>query len=203
MYIPGADGSVYHFHENDILAICTKAKQVPDVPPLKEGIRLRLPKKIDWSLVQRFISIARYYGLEHQVEFHSEVYWNLLTQEYRLVIPKQKASLGHVEATSNFLLECPSIDWIKVMEIHSHHVWEATPSLQDDESERQTILYAIVGKIDEFFPQITVRTFFQGKHLPINPWEVFESPFPTCTESLSQVEIVEGRAKDDSTPAWI
>jgi hypothetical protein len=194
MYIPGADGQVYHLHENDLLAICTKADKVPSVPVLQEGIRLKLPRKIEWSLMERFIAIARYYAFQHTVEFHSEIYWNPNLGEYRMVIPNQKVSMSYVEPQSHFVGE----DWIKVVEVHSHHYWEATPSSTDNQNERQTILYVIVGKLQEFFPQITVRTFFNDKHYPINPWEVFESPVPEWTDSLPQVEILKGGNEDDS-----
>ena len=79
------------------------------------------------------------------------------------------------------------------MEIHSHHTMQPYPSQQDNESERGPLLYAIVGNIDKFFPDITVRTFdmTNQKHIELDAWKLFENPFlmDAVAHDLSVVEV--------------
>lgn len=83
----------------------------------------------------------------------------------------------------------------KVLEIHSHHTLSlgAKPSETDDKNERSTIIYAIVGKTDHYFPEVTVRTFNTStqKHVPLTLEQVFKTPFnnPTNQYDLSGVEV--------------
>ena len=62
-----------------------------------------------------------------------------------------------------------------VMEIHSHNTMPAVFSPTDNKDERMTRLYAVVGKLDHFFPDIKVRCSVGGKFVEISPNDVFES----------------------------
>lgn len=70
----------------------------------------------------------------------------------------------------------------------------AIPSSIDNESERQSgILYAIVGKVNKLFPEITLRIFDQSSesHINIEPTSIFESPFElTASYDTSMVEVL-------------
>lgn len=97
-------------------------------------------------------------------------------------IPKQKAHSLWVEVTESPYETAVKIlkrKCIKCMEIHSHHIMPAIPSSQDDESEVMPILYAIIGSVDKFFPDLIVRTYDMdsGKHIKLNPLSIFENPF--------------------------
>ena len=69
---------------------------------------------------------------------------------------------------------------VKVMEIHSHNTMDAYFSAQDDRSEQVPILYAVVGRVLDFFPQLLVRTCLDGEYLMIDPHIVFEPPFESA-----------------------
>lgn len=71
---------------------------------------------------------------------------------------------------------------ILVMEIHSHHKMPAKFSSIDNEEQKETILFAVVGSIDKFFPDITVRASCAGKYIPVDPGDVFESPNASLTD---------------------
>jgi len=177
IYVPASDGHVYHLREGEVLTVCRKANQVPFVPPLREGVRFNLPKKIPFGLLQSFISNARFYAHEFHVEFHAEIYWNRENAEYEMFIPKQLASKVNVEPVEELINAENALKFCKVLEIHSHHFWDASPSSLDDQNERGPILYAIVGKIDQYFPEVTLRTCLDGVHISVPFQEVFESPF--------------------------
>ncbi len=70
-----------------------------------------------------------------------------------------------------------------------------TPSMQDDISERNELLYAIVGRVDKFFPEITVRTFNVAKniHITLDPCNIFDNPFENVDLSSYPLHNVEVR----------
>ncbi|NRD81048.1 Mov34/MPN/PAD-1 family protein [Bacillus sp. BRMEA1] len=155
-------------------------------------------RKIPFSLLAEFISIAKHFSDEHGTEVHGDVYLDFDEEEFFMMIPEQTVHKYWADPTEDSLVTAMKLidkRFVKVLEIHSHHTMSPFPSSQDDESERSPILYAIVGNIDHFFPEITCRTFSKelDKHIEINPWRVFENPFtkvPTQKYDLSVVEVV-------------
>lgn len=152
-------------------------------------------KRIPFHILRDFIAIARHFG-NIGVEVHADIYFDAACNEFFMMVPEQKASkywVTTIEEPYTTALKLLDKQALKVMEIHSHHYLTPIPSLQDDESERLGILYAIVGNIGEFFPKITCRTFSLElqKHIPLNPWQVFESPFKHLPDNqdISVVEV--------------
>ena len=66
---------------------------------------------------------------------------------------------------------------IHVMDIHSHNTMPAKFSSIDDNDEKATRMYAVVGRLDKVFPEITVRASCAGKFVYLQPQEVFETNF--------------------------
>ncbi|KQN96840.1 hypothetical protein [Paenibacillus sp. Leaf72] len=182
MYIPSRDGNVYQVRQGSIYTVCRIAKVVPLVDSIREGVTFNLPL-IPWTFLHTFISLARHYAVKYCVEFYGEIHWNDTQKKYRIVYPKQIVTKGHVlpdkEHLSNIASE--SWEWEKVMEIHSHHFWDAKPSAQDDRSETGNCLYAIVGKLDEIMPQVTCRIHIDGDFMDIKTTSIFETPFPSLS----------------------
>lgn len=153
-------------------------------------------KRIPFSLLADFIAVAKYFA-ECGTEVHADIFYDKDRDTFFMDIPKQKAHSLWVEVTETPLEAAEKAlkgNYIKCMEIHSHHYMPPIPSYQDDESERAPILYCIVGRIDKFFPEITVRTFDikNGKHINLDPWNIFEYPFSKVPSNydLSVVERV-------------
>lgn len=153
--------------------------------------------KIPFSILKDFITLAKEFSEQFGVELHGDIYVNLATGEFFLDIPKQVTSsilVEPIEEAYSIALRLMDVPFKKVMEIHSHHRMRAIPSSIDDDSERQTgMLYAIVGCIDNFFPEITLRIFEPTiqKHISLNPLTVFESPFMEPTNyDTSMVEVL-------------
>jgi hypothetical protein len=154
-------------------------------------------KRIPFSILQDFVAISRFFAKEYGTEVHGDIYYDLDKQKFFLDIPEQVAHSLWVERTESpytTAMKLMDIKFIKVGEIHSHHTMLPIPSSQDDESEVQRgMLYIIVGCVNQFFPQITVRVFDQGlrKHIPLDPFSIFENPFDTIPTKydLSVVEV--------------
>ncbi|MCM3619715.1 Mov34/MPN/PAD-1 family protein [Sutcliffiella horikoshii] len=144
--------------------------------------------KIPFSILSDFISLAKEYSERYGVELHADIYINVKTREFFMDIPTQLVSrylVQPVEEAYSIAERLMDIPFKKVMEIHSHHTMAAIPSSIDNESERcPGILYAIVGRVDQFFPELTLRVFdpIADQHRKIHPNVVFENPF---NESVS------------------
>lgn len=155
-----------------------------------------VPKKIPFTILRDFIALSKKIYTEYGTELHGDIYLDLDKGVFFLDIPHQIALRETVEriedsyVTAHKLID---IRFVKVMEIHSHHEWPPTPSLTDNENERQeNMLYAIVGFVHHFFPKVTVRYFNkeEQKHIPFEPSLVFENPFDTVNEyDTSVVEV--------------
>lgn len=143
------------------------------------------PSKIPFGILQDFIALSKQFHEKHGTELHGDIYLNLETKEFFMDIPKQIALRTTVERTQDPFVTIQKLDGIpfmKVMEIHSHHEWAPTPSITDDLNERQgNMLYAIVGKVHHFFPELTVRYFNTSlqEHISLNPFMIFDNPFTT------------------------
>ena len=70
----------------------------------------------------------------------------------------------------------PSERYHHYIDIHSHNIMPARFSAIDDRDEKATRVYAVIGRLDKFMPQISVRISNGGKFLHIDPSLVFE-PF--------------------------
>lgn len=192
MFIAGADGHMYHIRETEVLTICKKARKVPGVPMLVEGVRLKFPR-IPWGMLSQFLIVARHFASKYDAEIHGEVHWD--GQGYQLVIPAQIVSKHMCEPIEQMAYD---ENKIKVMEIHSHNTMDAYFSAQDDRSEQAPILYAVVGKVLDFFPQIQVRTCLDGEYLMIDPHTIFDSPYNVSLHSHFPQVTVKGAGEDDT-----
>jgi hypothetical protein len=154
-------------------------------------------KRIPFSLLQEFITIAKYFSDTYGSEVHGDIYLDLEHDIFFLDLPKQITSPYWVEVSETAeetALKLLELRYVKVMEIHSHHILNCHPSSQDDESERAPIFYAIIGNINSYFPSISVRTFQKEtqSHLNLEPSAIFEYPFSvplTLPLQLDNVEV--------------
>ncbi|MCU4862811.1 Mov34/MPN/PAD-1 family protein [Bacillus cereus] len=132
------------------------------------------------TLLMDFIIIAQAISRKCDCELHADIYFNK-ERGYFMDFPRQQVATEIVIPETN--IEMQSIA-MKVMEIHSHHRFSAEPSDLDDQSERAPILYAIVGRIEDVFPELRVRTCIDGKFHSINPNFIFAGEY--ATKGISQ-----------------
>lgn len=136
--------------------------------------------RIPFSILRDFIALARLYA-ENRLELHADIYFDRNQKRFFLDIPGQKVHQFFCEVTeSGHSIASRVGDAKKVAEIHSHHLLTPRPSNQDNMSERGLgIIYCIVGKLDKFFPDMTIRMYHGSGWIQLSPFQVFEDPFHT------------------------
>lgn len=192
-----AGAQLVYMKKKNIVSIVLQAKKKGNFEEYKKDSSVS-SRRIPFELLSEFISIARYFSDRYGTEVHADIFLEKHTNRFVMDIPKQQAHKLWVEVTETLLETAEKSlegNYIKCMEIHSHHSMPPIPSSQDDKSERAPILYAIVGNINNFFPDITVRTFDFKKreHVKLNAWSIFEYPFSNVSSyyDLSVVEVVD------------
>ncbi|HWJ80503.1 MAG TPA: hypothetical protein VNR61_20765 [Niallia sp.] len=145
-------------------------------------------RKIPFQILLDFIHISKHFSNKYGTEVFANIYYDCDLQEFFMDIPKQRVSRYLVTITEEpheTVLRLFERRYIKVMEIHSHHVLSPTPSKIDDDNQRAPILYAIVGNINGLFPDILVRTFIKetGEHVLLDSSKIFE--FAVNTNSVT------------------
>ncbi|RHW35979.1 hypothetical protein D1B31_17985 [Neobacillus notoginsengisoli] len=193
-----------YIEKKNIIAPILSAKKKGMVDCLETsanaGVSVSSKKKIPFSILADFIVVAKGFSNSFGTEVHADIYFDLDKQEFFMDFPKQVVSplLCSVDENIAWINAEKFGDrrYIKIMEIHSHHVMPTKPSSTDDLNERAPILYAIVGRLDKFFPDIIVRTFNKNaeKHVYINPNKIFECPpifesYATYLHDISEVEV--------------
>ena len=110
-------------------------------------------------------------------------------------IPSQKVTHAHVDADLS-RDDYPGERYLHYIDIHSHNTMEARFSPIDDNDERATRIYIVMGRLDKFFPDMTVRMSCGGSYLELDPGCVLESfgaVFPQ--EWRSKVRLIHENAR--------
>lgn len=143
---------------------------------------INTPVKIPHKFLMKFINLARGVAATHGTEVHADIYYDPEKKDFHFHVPPQVATIFAVQP-----LPLPEEDidrWlylsnmIKVLEIHSHHTMRAIPSKTDDANERKPIYFCIVGRVQDFFPEIYTRTYdvVNQRYVKLEPFQVFETP---------------------------
>lgn len=133
-----------------------------------------------------------------EFEALAHILWDKESEEYVVRIPPQEVSKARVNAD----LSRDGLDetrYLHYMDIHSHNSMAAKFSPVDDQDERATRLYVVLGRLDRFFPEITVRMSCGGTYCELDPALVFESlgeAFPR--EWRDNVKIGETQGKKEA-----
>ncbi len=171
-FVPSDDGNVYEMRTNDIGTFIAKADKVTILDKVRAGFIPALPK-IPYKHLEELISFFKsFVNDKSELEALAYIFWSVESKEYFVYVPNQNVSKTRIES------KLPTIDEEKftlVMEIHSHNTMPAFFSSIDNKDEKATRLYAVVGELDNFFPDIKVRCSVGGKFVDINPHDVFES----------------------------
>jgi hypothetical protein len=181
--VPGLTTLVYA-EKQDIIVVMHQARKKGCTETLSESDSVSDidKRRIPFTLLQDFMKIAVDVYDVFGTEIHADIYWSKQYEQFVMDVPFQNVHRYFCEVTESpqsiaeRMLEGK---WHKVAEIHSHHTMSAKPSPQDDESEIVPgIFYVIVGRIQEFFPEITVRIYddMLKQHILLSPDLIFERP---------------------------
>jgi PRTRC genetic system protein A len=168
-FVPARDGHIYEVRRNPIGIFQSPAKAIGEFPDLTAKFVMELPK-IPMFLLQQVISFFRVISQKAKLEVLVHLVYDTKTEKYNVIVPKQKVSNVSVDAET---VEYPE-HVIHVMDIHSHNVMAAKFSATDDKDEKATRLYGVIGKLNEFMPDLSFRASNGGKFIKLNADEIFD-----------------------------
>ena len=168
-YVPSRNGQVYEIRKNQIGIFQSPARVIGEFPDLKPSFSIKLPK-IPMFLLFQIISFFKMISEKKEVEALVHIVFNTETQKYNVKIPKQKITKCSVDA----LVEEYPENIIHVMDIHSHNTMDAKFSVTDDNDEKATRLYGVIGKLDKEIPDMELRASNGGKFINLTFSEVFD-----------------------------
>ena len=172
--IPGADGRVYELRKNELGEFIAPKDCVIDLESVRAGFTPALPL-VPMELLAQIISFFRccMTGPE-EFEALAHILWDKQEQEFVVRVPEQTVTKAHIDAELS-RDDLPEERYLHYIDIHSHNSMEAKFSSVDDNDERATRIYIVVGRLDKFFPDITVRMSCGGTYLTLPPGCVLES----------------------------
>ena len=193
-FVPSDDGNVYEIRCNEVGRFITKARNTKGLSSIRAGFTPALPH-IPYAVICQAVTFFRaFMAAGHETEALVNVYWDKETKDYCPHAPVQIVSKARVEA------QPPDIDterFIHVAEIHSHNTMAAKFSATDDNDEKAARIYMVIGRLNQFFPEISVRIASGGEFVDIEPSLVIEKDgwsFPD--EWLKNVTVAEKRVDD-------
>ena len=171
--LPSKDGRVYEQRRNEIGCFTAPAENVREFEDIRAEFKMALPK-IPAHIFSKVMGFFKSISDELHYEVLVHILYDTEEKEYIIKVPKQRIS----EASVNSETDEPYPDrYIHVMDFHSHNTMPAVFSGTDNADEKETRLYAVAGRFNRTFPEITVRAGCAGEFIPLNPEDVFEGDF--------------------------
>lgn len=185
--------SVQFNKEQNILTISVSGKKKgASCPSPLTYVGNKVPK-IPFQLLCEFIACARKFSFQYQTELHANIYYSFDNEQFFLRIPPQKVTALNVFIGNDHDVQQYGV---KIMEIHSHHMMNATPSSTDNSDDQiPTLMYGIVGNLNQSFPSVHLRYFhpIEMKHVQIDLQDVFDMAYhiPSYMDNdFPQVEVI-------------
>ncbi|GHU93044.1 hypothetical protein FACS1894208_01690 [Clostridia bacterium] len=166
---PANDGKVYEQRKTEMGVFTTPSHGIAELSEVESGFVPALPP-IPATVLSEIVAFFRSIMGKTQYEALIHILWDKDNHEYCVRVPKQTVSKISVQAVPDDYGET----FIHVMDIHSHNNMAARFSSIDDADEKATRLYAVIGRLDCFYPQMRVRISNGGKYMPVNPNLMFE-----------------------------
>ena len=171
--LPSKDGRVYERRRNEIGCFTALAEYIREFENIQAEFKMALPK-IPANIFSKVMGFFKSISDELHYEVLVHILYDTERKEYIIKVPKQKIS----EFSVNSETDKPYPDrYIHVMDFHSHNTMPAVFSGTDNADEKETRLYAVAGRFNRTFPEITVRAGCAGKFVPLNPEDIFEGDF--------------------------
>jgi len=172
--IPGGDGRVYEMRKTELGEFIAPRNNVTDLTEVRAGFTPALPL-VPIGVLAQIISFFRcYMNGGEQFEAMAHIYWDKQEERFVVRVPKQSVTKAHIDADLS-QDDLPEDRYLHYIDIHSHNSMEAKFSPVDDNDEQATRIYIVVGRLDKFFPDITVRMSCGGAYLELPPGCVLES----------------------------
>ena len=168
--LPSKDGRIFELRRNGIGEFTVPAESIREFDKIEQGFKMSLPK-IPAHILSKVMGFFKNVSDNLHFEALVHILYDTEEKEYLIKVPKQKISCAGVDSVT----EKPYPErYVHVMDIHSHNIMPAVFSDTDNKDEKETRLYAVAGRFDRTFPEITVRAGCAGKFIQLPPEEVFE-----------------------------
>ena len=144
---------------------------------IRAGFTPALPR-IPYSLLEQAVALFRRLmnaGTNgHPLEDLVRIYWDRVEQEFFLHVPRQRVGKMSVDTVlyGNDLLDDER--YLHYADLHSHIDMAAQFSPTDDQDERANRVYMVMGRLDRYFPELSVRVCNGGHFCAIPPEQVLE-----------------------------
>jgi len=175
--VPGSDGKVYEIRNEEMGRFITPAGTTEGLSEITAGFIPALPLIPNHQLQQIISFFRSFLTTAGNYEAIANIFWDREEQVFVTSIPKQ--SVERARADSILSAFADTNRYLHYMDIHSHNVMNAKFSAIDDTDEKATRLYAVVGRLNSYFPRIKVRLSNGGKYKEIDPALVLE---PYCVD---------------------
>ena len=180
-YLPSKDGFVYEIRRTNAGTFTTPVTGCELLSDVRAGYTPApgIPL-IPMDFMMQIIAFFRHFALcGGGNEALVNIYWDTHAKKFIIDTPEQVVSKVSIHSNTNPDLLCER--YIHYMDIHSHNSMPAYFSPTDNEDEKATRLYTVIGRLDQYLPEIKTRLSNGGKYHEIDPSEVFEHivlPFP-------------------------
>lgn len=172
-YVMQRDG-IWEVRSNKLGAFTTHVAEC-DIPGLtsdmEEGWELTVPQ-IPADFLVKIITFFRKINTIHDSEVFLQIFYNLEKNEYFIWCPKQRVSGASVHYENDDHMQDPNN--LLVLEIHSHNTMSAFFSATDDADEKGDRFFGVVGKINNFFPEIKLRLSVGSRKRSVDIDELFD-----------------------------
>ena len=176
-FLPARDGKVYELRRTPLGTFIAPAENVEELSVVRAGFRPALPP-VPLALFLQIVAFFRFFLWEgREQEALAHIYWDKERKEYRVVVPTQWVGKASVDALLGGGDVLDEERYLHFADIHSHNTMAAKFSLTDDQDEKATRVYLVVGRLDRFFPQVEARISCNGRFVPI-PVEQVIAPLP-------------------------
>ena len=184
--IPSRDGQTYEMRRSELGEFIAPKHKITEFSEVRAGFRPALPR-IPQELLRAIIGFFRS-QMESGTEFEAlvRIYWDRKEQKFIPFVPKQRVTKDRVTVRLTDEDLPDDTRYLYYADIHSHNSMKAVFSAIDDMDERGTRLYFVIGRLDQFFPEISARSSCGGSFVSIEPSLVLEgvdSGFPAEWDS--------------------
>ena len=176
-FIPARDGQVYERRVTGAGEFVTPTSGGTYLDDIRAGFQPALPR-IPYALMEQTIALFRYLmdaGEDSRpLEALVHIYWDRVEQEFFIHVPHQYVGKMSVDAVleDDDLLDDQR--YLHYADLHSHNDMPANFSMTDDRDERANRVYMVMGRLDRYFPELSVRVCNGGHFCAIPPEQVLE-----------------------------
>ncbi len=176
-FIPARDGHVYERRVTGAGEFITPTSGVKYLDEIRAGFSPALPR-IPYVLLEQAAALFRCLmdcGTDSQpLEALVHIYWDRVEQEFFLHVPHQYVGKMSVDVILDGDDLLDDERYLHYADLHSHNNMPARFSPIDDRDERANRVYMVMGRLDRYFPELSVRVCNGGHFCAIPPEQVLE-----------------------------